>query len=57
MKTELLKWASAVMAALLVFSIGILAIGYQPLSMGRAMTMLMLLCGSIICLFLAKRRG
>lgn len=56
MKPEYLFWAAAIMAALLVFSIGILCIGYQTLTFGRLMTMVVLSAGSVACFVLYRKR-
>lgn len=55
MKTYL-RWIAAVCAALVVFAVGITLVGYKPLSVGRAATMIVLAGVAIGC-FIAGRRA
>ena len=56
MKSEYYVWIAGIAFALAAFSCAIMAIGYQPLSVGRAATVALLLAVASAALAL-RRRG
>lgn len=54
MKSEYYVWIAGIAFALAAFSCAIMAIGYQPLNVGRAATVALLL--AVACAALALRR-
>jgi uncharacterized membrane protein len=54
-KTRYLQLLSLVCLVLAVFAICIMAIGYQPWSIGHIVTLILLIVGCVVCYRLSKR--
>lgn len=50
-----LKWLSAVCVVLAAFGVGIFAVGYQPLSVGRVATICLLVAAAAVLAWLSRR--
>ncbi|MGI6045447.1 MAG: preprotein translocase subunit SecE [Eggerthellaceae bacterium] len=50
-----LKWAAIIAAVLACFGISIMAIGYKPVSIGRVMTVVVLLVATVACIVLYRK--
>ncbi len=57
MKPEYYVWIAAIAFVLAAFSVAIMLVGYQPLTVGRGCTVAFLLVVGTVCLVLRKRRG
>lgn len=56
MKSEYCLWIAVVAFVLAVFSCAIMVVGYQPLTFGRAATVVVLLVVAAVSLFM-RRKG
>ena len=54
-KSHYLKWLSVVCAVLAAFGVGIFAVGYQPLSVGRVATICLLVAAAAVLAWLSRR--
>ena len=54
-KSHYLKWLSVVCVALAAFGVGIFAVGYQPLSVGRVATICLLVAAAAVLAWLSRR--
>lgn len=54
-KSHYLKWLSAVCVVLAAFGVGIFAVGYQPLSVGRVATICLLVAAAVVLAWLSRR--
>lgn len=54
-KQRYLKWLSLLCALMALFGIGVFAVGYQPVSIGRAATVAVLLVASAVLAVLSRR--
>ena len=52
-----LKWLSALCALMALFGVAVLAVGYQPVSAGRAATIAALLVAAAVLAALTRRRS
>lgn len=50
-----LKWLSAVCVVLAAFGVGIFAVGYQPLSVGRVATICLLVAAAAVLAWFSRR--
>ncbi len=50
-----LKWLSIVCVVLAAFGVGIFAVGYQPLSVGRVATICLLVAAAAVLAWLSRR--
>ncbi|WP_419059538.1 preprotein translocase subunit SecE [Ellagibacter isourolithinifaciens] len=50
-----LKWLSVLCVVLAVFGVGIFAVGYQPLSVGRVATICLLALAAVVLAWLSRR--
>ncbi len=50
-----LKWLSVLCVVLAVFGVGIFAVGYQPLSVGRVATICLLALAAAVLAWLSRR--
>ena len=50
-----LKWLSVVCVVLAAFGVGIFAVGYQPLSVGRVATICLLVAAAAVFAWLSRR--
>lgn len=50
-----LKWLSVVCMVLAAFGVGIFAVGYQPLSVGRVATICLLVAAAAVLAWLSRR--
>lgn len=50
-----LKWLSVVCVVLAAFGVGIFAVGYQPLSVGRVATICLLVAAAAVLVWLSCR--
>lgn len=50
-----LKWLSVVCVVLAAFGVGIFAVGYQPLSVGRVATICLLVAAAAVLAWLSRR--
>ena len=50
-----LKWLSVLCVVLAVFGVGIFAVGYQPLSVGRVATLCLLALAAVVLAWLSRR--
>lgn len=56
MKPEYYVWIAGIAFALAAFACAIMAVGYQPLTAGRAATVVLLLVVGVIALVMRRRR-
>lgn len=54
-KSHYLKWLSVVCVVLAAFGVGIFAVGYQPLSVGRVATICLLVAAAAVLAWLSRR--
>ena len=54
-KSHYLKWLSVVCVVLAAFGVGIFAVGYQPLSVGRMATICLLVAAAAVLAWLSRR--
>lgn len=54
-KSHYLKWLSVVCVVLAAFGVGIFAVGYQPLSVGRVATICLLVAAAAVLAWLSCR--
>lgn len=54
-KSHYLKWLSAVCVVLAAFGVGIFAVGYQPLSVGRVATICLLVAAAAVLAWFSRR--
>lgn len=54
-KSHYLKWLSVVCVVLAAFGVGIFAVGYQPLSVGRVATICLLVVAAAVLAWLSRR--
>lgn len=54
-KRHYLKWLSVVCVVLAAFGVGIFAVGYQPLSVGRVVTICLLVAAAAVLAWLSRR--
>ena len=54
-KSHYLKWLSVVCVVLAAFGVGIFAVGYQPLSVGRVATICLLVAAAAVLVWLSRR--
>lgn len=50
-----LKWLSVLCVVLAAFGVGIFAVGYQPLSVGRVVTICLLVAAVAVLAWLSRR--
>lgn len=50
-----LKWLSVLCVVLAAFGVGIFAVGYQPLSVGRVATIRLLVAAAAVLAWLSRR--
>ena len=50
-----LKWLSVLCVVLTAFGVGIFAVGYQPLSVGRVATICLLVAAAAVLAWLSRR--
>ena len=50
-----LKWLSVLCAVLAAFGVGIFAVGYQPLSVGRVATICLLVAAAAVLAWFSRR--
>ncbi|MCL1797031.1 MAG: hypothetical protein FWG24_01725 [Eggerthellaceae bacterium] len=51
------KWLAILCGILLLFSVGILAVGYQDITLFRAALVVAFLVGTVAFIFLARRKS
>lgn len=54
-KSHYLKWLSVVCVVLAAFGVGIFAVGYQPLSVGRVATICLLVAAAAVLAWFSRR--
>ena len=54
-RKDYLKWLSVVCVVLAAFGVGIFAVGYQPLSVGRVATICLLVAAAAVLAWLSRR--
>lgn len=54
-KSHYLKWLSVLCVVLAAFGVGIFAVGYQPLSVGRVATICLLVAAAAVLAWLSRR--
>lgn len=54
-KSHYLKWLSVLCVVLAAFGVGIFAVGYQPLSVGRVATICLLVAAAAVLAWFSRR--